>query len=217
MERAEILAAFNFRHACKEFDKGKLIPNEEFELILEAARLSPSSFGFEPWKFLVVQNPAYREKLKAGAWGATLKLDTASHFVVALCRKADMRYDSDYIQYMMRDVQHHPQNVIETRASYFKAFQEKDFDLTDERKLFDWAAKQAYIALGNMMTVAALRGIDSCPIEGFDQQQTNGVLAEDFGIDTTQFGVAYMVAFGYRIAQPQPKTRKQLAEIVQTF
>jgi nitroreductase len=217
MERAEILAAFNFRHACKEFDKGKMIPSEEFELILEAARLSPSSFGFEPWKFLVVQNPAYREKLKAGAWGATLKLDTASHFVVALCRKADMRYDSDYIQYMMRDVQHHPQNVIETRASYFKAFQEKDFDLTDERKLFDWAAKQAYIALGNMMTVAALRGIDSCPIEGFDQQQTNGQLADHFGIDTTQFGVAYMVAFGYRIAQPQPKTRKLLAEIVQTF
>lgn len=217
MDRREILDAFNFRHACKAFEKSRTISDEDFNLILEAARLSPSSFGFEPWRFLVVQNPEYREKLKEGAWGATLKLDTASHFIVALCRKGDMRHDSSFIQHMMRNVQNLPEEVVKMKGGFFKTFQEQDFDLNDERKLFDWAAKQCYIALGNMMTAAALLGIDSCPIEGFSQKQTDLILANHFGIDTQQFGSVYMVAFGYRKEQPQPKTRQQIEDIVQTY
>lgn len=65
-----------------------------------------------------------------------------------------------------------------------------------------------------MMTVAAMRGIDSCPIEGFKQKETDALLAEQFGVDLQAYGLAYMVAFGYRKVEPKPKTRRALSQIV---
>ena len=215
IEKQAILDAFNFRHACKEFDANKQIPAEEFELILEAARLSPSSFGFEPWHFIVVQDKALRESLKQHAWGAPLKLDTASHFVLCLAMKSPfLDPKGPYLPNFMREVQHHPQEVADMRLGFYTQFQQSDFDLTDERKLFDWAAKQCYLPLANMMTVAAMRGIDSCPIEGFKQKETDTLLAEKFGVNLQEYGLAYMVAFGYRKVEPKPKTRRAMDQVV---
>ncbi|WP_242834229.1 nitroreductase family protein [Clostridium pasteurianum] len=67
IEKEKIIEAYNFRHACKEFDADRKISQDDFNFILETARLSPSSFGFEPWKFVIVQNEALREKLKTAA------------------------------------------------------------------------------------------------------------------------------------------------------
>jgi nitroreductase len=215
LEKQPILDAFNFRHACKEFDASKQIPKEEFELILESARLSPSSFGFEPWHFIVVQDKTLRENLKQHAWGAPLKLDTASHFVLCLAMKSPiLNPEGTYLPNFMRDVQHHPQEVADMRLGFYKQFSQSDFDLTDERKLFDWASKQCYIPLANMMTVAAMRGIDSCPIEGFKQKETDALLAEQFGVNLQEYGLAYMVAFGYRKHEPKAKTRRSIDQVV---
>ena len=82
--KEDILNAFNYRHATKEFDATKTISDADMKFILETAHLSPSSFGFEPWHFVVVQDKELRELLKPVAWGAPLKLDTASHFVLGL-------------------------------------------------------------------------------------------------------------------------------------
>jgi nitroreductase len=215
MTKQEILNAFYFRHACKEFDSSKIIPKEDFELILETARLSPSSFGLEPWHFIVVQDKALREQLKSSAWGAPIKLDTASHFLLCLTMKQPlMKWNSEYIPAFMRDVQNFPEDIIKMRSKFIENFQKSDFDLTDERKLFDWASKQSYIALGNMMSGAAMIGIDSCPIEGFHQKETDAILSQKFGIDTTIYGLSYMVAFGYRIHEPKAKTRRPMHEVV---
>ena len=81
-----ILDAFNFRHATKRFDASKKIEDSDFNTILEAGRLSPSSLGLEPWKFVVIQNSEIRNKLKEISWGAQGQLDTASHFVLLLAR-----------------------------------------------------------------------------------------------------------------------------------
>lgn len=212
---ADILAAFQFRHACKQFDSVKKIAPDDFSLILEAGRLSPSSFGFEPWRFVVIQNDGLREKLKAVTWGAQGTLPTASHYVAILCRKDDMRFDSDYIAGFMRDVQKLPADIVEKKLQRYRKFQEQDFRLLDSpRALFDWACKQAYIALGNMMSVAAMVGVDSCPIEGFDVAPTEAVLAEAGLLEQGRFGLAVMVAFGYRINPQPPKTRQPLDDIV---
>ncbi|EEF26488.1 NADPH nitroreductase, putative [Ricinus communis] len=114
----------------------------------------------------------------------------------------------------MREVQHHPQEVADMRLGFYTQFQQSDFDLSDERKLFDWAAKQCYLPLANMMTVAAMRGIDSCPIEGFKQKETDALLAEQFGVNLQEYGLAYMVAFGYRKHEPRAKTRRALSQLV---
>ncbi|MCP1308674.1 NAD(P)H-dependent oxidoreductase [Paenibacillus tyrfis] len=214
--KQQIIEAFQFRHACKEFDSSKKISDADFQFILETGRLSPSSFGFEPWKFVVVQNPAIREKLLPVTWGASKQLPTSSHFVIILSRtKADMVADSDYIQNMLTNVKQFPEEIRANYTKIYGKFQETDFQLLDnERVMFEWAARQTYIALGNMMTSAAQIGIDSCPIEGFDKAKAEQVLREE-GILQGNFGISCMVAFGYRVSEPRPKTRQSLDQIVQ--
>ena len=105
----KFLEAMKFRHATKEFDSTKKISDEDFDTVLEYGILSPSSFGFEPWKFLVVQNENLRTKLKEFSWGAQGTLPTASHFMIILARKEKgMKYDSTYIKHMMNDVKQFP-------------------------------------------------------------------------------------------------------------
>ena len=216
ISKEEIINAFQYRHACKEFDSSKKLSDEDINFILKTANLSPSSFGFEPWHFIVVQDKELRELLKPVAWGAPLKLDTASHFILGLSMKAPMtKWDSDYIMNMMKDVKQFPEDVIEMYSKFYREFQERDFNLDTDKKLFDWASKQTYIALANMMTSAALAGIDSCPIEGFHEEKVNTLLREKFNVDTDKYGLSYMVAFGYRKAEPaHAKSRRNIEDIV---
>jgi len=215
MNKQEILNAFMFRHACKEFDPNKKIPDDDFKFILETARLSPSSFGFEPWKFIVVQDAQLREKLKEGAWGATKKLEDASHFIVCLAMKAPLiRYNSPYIRDFMVNVQKWEGELLINRQKTLENFQKNDFDLNEDEKLFQWASKQCYIALANMLTSAAMISIDSCPIEGFNVKTSEAVLENDFGIDLKNYGIVYMCAFGYRLKEPRAKTRRPIGDVV---
>lgn len=93
-DKQAVLNAFRFRHACKSYDAAKKIPADDFAYILETARLSPSSFGLEPWRFLVVQNRTLRQELCGIAWGAAEKIMDCSHFVILLARtQAAMQAD----------------------------------------------------------------------------------------------------------------------------
>ncbi len=217
--KQKIIDAFMFRHACKEFDDSKKIPEDDFGFILETARLSPSSFGFEPWKFLVIQNPEFREKLLPVVWGGGGQIPTASHLLLTLVRKTPfMKYDSDYIADFMVRVQQFPEDIIAKRKQFYRQFQESDFDLLEnDRAMTDWATHQTYIPLANMMTAAATIGIDSCPIEGFDRERLETLLEKEIGLDREKFGVAYLLAFGYRKNPPRFKTRHELEEIVEYY
>lgn len=212
--REDILSAFQFRHATKKFDAEKKIPPEDFNVILEAGRLSPSSFGFEPWRFLVIQNPVLREELKPVVWGAQGQLPTASHYVAILCLKDEMRYDGAHITHMMRDVQKLSPEIAEKKRERFRQFQNESGILENQKTLFDWAVKQAYIVLGNMMTVAAMLGVDSCAIEGADMPAVEKILASHNLLDNGRFAVGVMVAFGYRLNAPSEKTRQSAQDIV---
>jgi nitroreductase len=209
-----ILDAFNFRHACKAFDPARRIADADFRFILECGRLSPSSFGFEPWRFVVIQDMALREKLRAVSWGAQGQFPSASHVVALLARKDDMRPGSDYTETFMREVQHMSPEGIARRHTFYPQFHATDFRLDTPRAVFDWACHQVYIALANMMTAAAMIGVDSCPIEGFNREDAERVLADAGLLENGRFGLAVMVAFGYRI-NPQPaKTRQRLEDVV---
>lgn len=215
-KKQEILNAYQFRHACKVFDADKKISDEDFRFILEIGRLSPSSFGFEPWKFVVIQDAALREKLKPASGGAQGQLPTASHFVVILARKQEgLRHDSAHVIKMMKDIHQMPEEVVQGFSAFYKSFVETELEDND-RLIFEWASKQTYIALGNMMTAAAQLGIDSCPIEGFNKKQVTAILKDEGIINGEDFGVACMAAFGYRQADPKrPKARQPLDEIVE--
>ncbi|MFM9277561.1 NAD(P)H-dependent oxidoreductase [Paenibacillus jiagnxiensis] len=214
IKKEDILAAFEFRHATKEFDPTKKIFAEDFDFILETARLSPSSVGLEPWKFVVVQNADLREKLRTVSWGAQGHMPTASHVVLILARK-DASYKSDYFWQQLTEVKQIPAENVKNMMGRYQSFQEEDFKLMEsERALFDWASKQTYIALGNMMTSAALIGIDSCPIEGFDRDAVDAILREEGLLENDQYGISMMAAFGYRVKAPRPKTRREAADVI---
>lgn len=222
----QIIDAFNFRHATKVFNPDRKISGDEFNTILEAARLSPSSFGFEPWQMLVVQSPEKRELFRDFSWGANGafngtagQLGTASHFVIFLAHTdATMKHNSEYQQQFMKEVKQLPDDVIGFMNQAFQKFQEHDFHIEGERQITDWSGKQAYIAMGNMMSVAAMLGIDSCPIEGFEVDKATEVLETHFGVDPKLYRPAVMVAFGYRAGEPAyDKTRRTTEQMVKWF
>ena len=221
--QSQILHAFNFRHACKLFDPGHRISEGEFDTLLQTARLSPSSFGMEPWQLLVIQTPEKRELLRKFLWGANGasygtagQLGTASHFCIFLAHTgATMQHHSEYLQRHLQEVKQLPPEVIAFYNDAYQKFQEHDFHIENDRHIVDWSARQAYIALANMMTAAALMGIDSCPIEGFEMDGISTLLEQHFGIDPKLLQPAVMVAFGYRAEDPAfPKTRRDMADIV---
>lgn len=217
LDKQAVLDAYQFRHACKAYDPDRKISDDDFRFILETGRLSPSSFGLEPWRFVVVQEPQTRALIRDMAWGAREKVMECSHFVVILARQpAMLSPDGDYLPRFMREVQHLPEEAVQMRLRFFRNFSEKDFELAGHpRAFYDWACKQTYIALGNMLTAAAMIGVDSTAIEGFPLEAMNSALAGRGLYDPAQFKLSVMAAFGYRLNAPQPKTRQRLQDVVQ--
>ncbi len=214
--RHTILQAHSNRFATKKFDPEQKISTEDWETILEVARLSPSSFGYEPWKFLVIDNKEIREELKPIAWGAVNSLAGADKIIIALARK-NVTFNSPHVKHMVEDVLHLPYSESSPQSQFFKKFQEVDFNLNDEAALFAWASKQTYIPLANMLTTAAMLGIDSCPIEGFNIDAVDAYLAQKGWIDLAEFGVSYMAGFGYRATDIPEKKRQAMDAIVEVI
>lgn len=214
LSREQVFSAYQNRKSCRYYDSTRKISAEDFNFILDLGRLSPSSVGSEPWQFVVVQNQALRDKMKPFAWGMQNALDTASHIVVILAKK-NARYDSEFLrESIQRRGVTEPDMIAKTIEKYH-GFQQDDLPmLGDERQLFDWASKQTYIALANMMTGAAMVGIDSCPIEGFNYAEMNRVLAEAGAFDPAEWGVSVAVTFGYRTQDIATKARKSADEVV---
>lgn len=214
-----LLDVMKSRFSCKEFDEKKSISQEDFTIILEAGRLSPSSFGFEPWHFLVVQNPKLREKISAVSWGAQRQMPGASHFIVIYARKPKaMEYNGEYlVSTIMKKMQKLPEDIIAQRSAKFKDFFDNDFSLAqDERFGFEWACRQTYLALENMLLMATAIGAEACPIEGFNKEKVEELLKTEGLLDTEIFGVSCMAAFGYCKNPPaREKTRRAMEEIVQ--
>lgn len=211
----KILDIFKQRYTCKSYDKNKKVSDEDFMTIIEAARLSPSSFGYEPWKFILLSNEELKAKIRPYSWGALQALDGASHFVLILARTAsEMQAESDYIKHIHFDVQDYPKDKVEGRKERYGNFLDEDYKLNDsERAVFDWTSKQAYIPLTSMLLTAAALGIDSTPIEGFHQDKVHKVLVDNNVYDPKCFKIAAMVAFGYGDRDHRPKTRQTLDEI----
>jgi len=211
--KQQVLDAFHFRCATRYYDPERKISQEDFDYILELGRLSPSSVGSEPWQFLVVQNPELRQALKPVSWGMATQLDDASHVVVILANK-NMRYDSeDFRANLAR--RGLTEEQMQANMATYQRFQTEHINvLENDRTLFDWASKQTYIALANMMTGAALIGIDSCPVEGFNYAEVNRILAQTGAYDAEKYAVSVAVTFGYRAKDIRPKSRKPPNEIV---
>lgn len=210
--RQAILKVAKRRYATKKYNPNKHISDEDWRTILEVGRLSPSSFGYEPWKFLLINNDQVKKDIKPFSWGAANSIDGADKLLVILARKG-VTYDSDYVQHLVNDVKHKDYSPTSGPSQYFKVFQERDLDLKNDQDVFNWAVRQCYIALADMLTAAAALDIDSCPIEGFNYHKMNQYLAQNHYLDPQKWGVAVMASFGYRDQPITPKVRQPLSDI----
>ncbi|MBE0495139.1 MAG: NAD(P)H-dependent oxidoreductase [Campylobacterales bacterium] len=201
--KTQFLDAMQFRHACKLFNDQK-ISKEDLRFILEAGRVSPSSFGVEQWKFLVVQNEALKKEIEAASWGQK-QISTSSDLIVILARK-DVRSSDVYTRAQLRRF-----GLAEEAFNGFMEIYKAWIDGRDDQSLELWSEKQCYIAAANMMSAAAFIGIDSCPIEGFDAAKINAML----GIDTAVFHTALLIPFGYRASEQRAKHRLSFDEVVE--
>lgn len=194
-----VIDALNFRHACKKFDPARKIAPGDLDTILEAAVLSPSSFGMEAWKFLVLQSPDIRQKLRPACWDQAQVTDS-SHVIAILARPSLVAPDSGYVKksFTRRGL---PEDA--TRAYIEKYRWYMDTEVFSRMSLYAWCCKQCYIALAGIMTTAASLGIDSCPMEGFEKDRVESILE----IDTQETEVAVLVALGYRAGDQPPRQR----------
>jgi len=203
----EFSKAMDFRHACKLFDENKTISDEEINFILEAGRKSPSSFGMEAWKFLVITNEELKAKLRPACWDQA-QVTSCSHLVIVLAGIESVKPESGEVRkrFARREM---PEDTLEFYLGLYASHLEQV--LSSDENIYAWTSKQSYIAAGNMMTAGATLGIDSCPIEGFDKNQVEEIL----GLEKTKYQLSLVLPFGYRINPQSEQQRLAFEDIVE--
>lgn len=206
--REKILAALRWRYAVKIFDSTQKVSPEDLQTILEAGRLSPSSSGLEPWKFLVIENPAIRAKLLPVSDNQP-KVTEASHLIV-ITRPTNLREQliTDRLERTAKAQNQSVESLEGLSNSLHKSLAKKD-----DAQLAAWATAQTYIALGIMIETAALLGVDGGPMEGFQPDQVDAIL----GLSEQHLTSVTMLALGYRGNDPaalRPKVRRDPADAI---
>jgi len=186
----QLLAQLNWRYATKQFDPNRKISAPDWAVLEEALLLTASSGGLQPWKFIVVTDAAVRAKLRPASYGQA-QITDASHLVVFASKNNFSEADVDAHIKHVAEVQGAP---IEALAPLRGMLVGGIIKAQDETARNAWARNQAYIALGNLLTSAALLGIDACPMEGFDRAQYDEIL----GLKAKGFAAAVIATLGYR-------------------
>jgi nitroreductase len=202
-----VIKAINFRHACKQFDPKKKIEKASMDLIMAAAHLSPSSFGLEAWRFMVISSDEVKRKLRPFCWDQP-QITEASH-VVVIMSKPDLTIPAN--EYVKQNFQRRGLSDAVTKAYIKKYRNHMETEVYPRMTSYAWASKQCYIALANIMTIAASEKIDSCPIEGFEKDGVEKIL----NIDTDLYEVSVIVALGYRAKEQSARHRFPIDTIVE--
>ena len=208
-----VVEALNWRYATKAYDTAKKIPADVWKTLEQSLVLAPSSYGLQPYKFLVVNDAAKRAELRPHSWGQP-QITDASHLVVFAARTTlTERHVDEFIQ-RVSDVRGVPADAL---GGY------RDIMVGDLVKgprsavVQHWAARQAYIALGELLTTAALLGVDATPIEGFNPAEYDKLLK----LEGTGYSSVVVAALGYRSAEDKyaslPKVRFSTGQLVETI
>ncbi len=205
-----LIHQLEWRYATKDFDPLKKIPAADWAKLEQALVLTPSSYGMQPYKFLVITDPAVKEKLVPASWNQRQPAD-CSHYVVFAARTANSLADVD--EYMARIAEVRG-GTADALGGFKKMLVADVVDGERGKAATEWAARQAYIALGNFMTAAALIGIDTCPMEGFVPSQYDEIL----GLREKGLTAAVACAAGYRSADDKyaalPKVRFAAGKLI---
>ncbi len=207
----ELISALEWRYATKVFDAARKIPSELWAALEKTLVLTPTSYGLQPYKFLIIQNPAKRAELLPHSWGQKQVVD-ASHFVVFAARTQMTEADVDKLIDRTVAVRNLPVGALNP----YRGMMIGDVVKGPRGKAaHEWASRQAYIALGNLMTAAAVLMVDTCPMEGLVPAEYDKVL----GLKDSGYATVVACALGYRSANDKyaglAKVRFETKDLVQ--
>lgn len=201
MNHEQILSALNWRYATKSFDASKKISDADWSVLENSLILSPSSYGLQPWRFLIIQNPELRAQLRASSWNQSQVTD-ASHFVVFTTKE---KVDADHIQKYLERISEVRGTPLDALNDFKKAMIGDIVNSPRAQTIGAWAQRQAYIAMGFLLETAALLKIDATPMEGLDAAAYDRIL----NLENTGYKTVAAVALGYRGANdPFQKMKK---------
>jgi nitroreductase len=210
---SDLLQALEWRYATKVFDADRKLTAETWETLQKALVLSPSSYGLQPYHFLIVKDPAKRAEMVPHSWGQKQVVD-ASHFVVFAARTTLSKADVEKFIELTAHQRGIPANALKGYRDMIIG------DLVEGPRsavVQQWGTCQAYIALGNLLTCAALLGVDACPMEGFVPAEYNRIL----GLAGSGYTAVVACALGYRASDDKyaglKKVRFDASELVKTI
>ena len=198
-----------WRYATKKFDSSKKLSEAKLNVLKEAFNLTATSYGLQPLKMLVIANQDLKKKLLPITMNQKQVIDASHVFVLCTETKMDAKFIKDNFK-LVEEIRKTPRAVLDP----FETFIIDEFDLKSEAAIETWMAKQAYLALGNLLTVCAFENIDSCPIEGFEPEKYDDILRlKEKGLKSV-----VVLAVGYRAEDDffaaLKKVRRGIAEVV---
>jgi nitroreductase len=202
MNTESLLSTLNWRYAVKRFDPSRKIESGPWNALEQSLLLAPSSYGLQPWRFFVVENPGVREQLRAASWNQSQVTD-ASHYVVIAARDSVTAEDLDRHLRRVAEVRAVP---VESLAGYRAGMMGDLVEGPRSAIAVSWAQRQTYIAMGFVMLAAADLRIDTCPMEGLDPSKYDEIL----GLSGSGYKTVAGVALGYR----HPEDKYALAKKV---
>ncbi|MCM5663618.1 NAD(P)H-dependent oxidoreductase [Galbibacter mesophilus] len=207
-----IIEALEWRYAVKKFDNEKLLADSKVNTLKKAFNLTATSYGLQPVTLLIVSDKRIQKKLTASSWNQK-QVENASH-VLILCIQDEINetYIKRYFE-RVKHVRNTPDEVLEP----FQDFLIKDFKKKTVEEIKNWAKNQAYLALGNLLTVCAIEGIDACPMEGFSPDEYDEILQ----LKEKNLSSVLVLPVGYRAEDDMfanfKKVRKPLKDSVIDF
>lgn len=204
-----VLDALEWRYATKKFDAEKKLSDEKVEILKKAFNLTASSFGLQPVKLLLISDQQIKEELVHHSFNQQQVADASHLLVFAVEANLDKEYINSYFE-RVKDIRKTPDEILKP----FREYLETSVDSLEPAQKENWIAKQAYIAMGNLMTVCAMEQIDACPMEGFVNAEYDRILnLEEQGLNSV-----LVMPVGYRAEDDMfagmKKVRKELAESV---
>jgi len=202
----------NWRYATKKFNSEKKISNSDLEILKEAIQLSTSSYGLQPYKVIIVENEEIRKQLQPASWGQSQITDASHLFVFASITNVDAEYINNFVENMAKT-----RNIPVESIKAYADFMIGNITTLTPEKQFIWSQKQAYLALANLLNVAAELKIDVTPMEGFIPEQYNKIL----GLTEKGLSATLVATIGYRAdedaTQHYAKVRKPISELFESI
>jgi nitroreductase/dihydropteridine reductase len=163
--------ALNWRYATKKFDETKKLTSEQIDMLVNSARMAPSSFGLQPFRLLVIEDQNIRQQLKIASWNQE-QITSASHlFVFTAIKDLSDKHVEDFIQLTAQE-----RGLEESALADYKSMISGSVNSMSAEQKLAWAQKQAYLAMGVVIMTGAMAEIDSCPMEGFDKAEYDRIL-----------------------------------------